>query len=275
MKILRKIVFLIVCSCPLTTIAQTTVGLDSDFGGRFSIGIEKEIVKNLHVSLDEELRFDNTFGTVNRLQTNFDIDYKIFSFLKLGAGYVLINPYNSTDKAFSNTKHRWVFSATGTVKYEKWRIAWKEQIQITHRTGSFNEYQNPQNALTLKSRISAKYDYSARLQPYAFVELRNLLNAPVIVASYDGTNYLTPSGSKTGDAGWFLDGFNGAYINRLRFGLGTHINFNSHNSLNIGLLLDRTTDKVVDANAEGTKLKSYTKEKGFMWQLVVKYVYTL
>jgi hypothetical protein len=101
-----------------------------------------------------------------------------------------------------------------------------------------------------------------------------VLNAPVVVASYDGTNYLTSSGSKTGDAGWFLDGFSGNYLNRIRLGVGAQIKFDVHNGLNICLLLDRVSDKIVDANAEGTKLKSYTKETGFVGQIGVGYVYS-
>jgi hypothetical protein len=35
------------------------------------------------------------------------------------------------------------------------------------------------------------------------------------------------------------------------------------NTLNFYILCDYLMDKQVDANAEGTKLKSYTKETGF------------
>jgi len=40
------------------------------------------------------------------------------------------------------------------------------------------------------------------------------------------------------------------------------------------LMADRTWDKVVDANAEGTKLKSYTREAGFTLWLVAAYCYS-
>ena len=41
------------------------------------------------------------------------------------------------------------------------------------------------------------------------------------------------------------------------------VKLDKHNKLNFYLLGDYVIDKVVDANAEGTKLKSYTKETGF------------
>lgn len=274
MNSLKKIVFFLIAFVPFALSAQTSVDLDSEFGGRISVGIDKKIQKGLHVSLDEELRLDDNFKSVNRLQMNLGVDYKLMQYIKLGVGYSLINPYDMTENAFSDAKHRIVFSATGIVRYGQWRFALKEQFQLTHRTGSFNEYQNPRNALTLKSRLSAKYNYSERFAPYVFVEFRSVLNAPVVVASYDGTNYLTSSGSKTGDAGWFLDGFSGSYLNRIRLGVGAQIKFDVHNGLNICLLLDRVSDKIVDANAEGTKLKSYTKETGFVGQIGVGYVYS-
>ena len=95
-----------------------------------------------------------------------------------------------------------------------------------------------------------------------------------ISANFDGTNYLTDAGSTIGEAGWFLDGFCGSYLNRIRGAFGAEYSFDRHNSLNICLLLDRISNKVVDANAEGTKLKSYTRETGFVANIALAYVYS-
>ena len=121
------------------------------------------------------------------------------------------------------------------------------------------------NELTLKSRVMIRYkNKHGRLSPYAYVELRNYLNAPVIEAAFDGTAYYTLDDySEEGEAGWFLKGFNGGYINRLRGSLGLDIRLTKSSTLNFYLLGDYIMDKVVDANAEGTKLKSYTRETGF------------
>ena len=135
---------------------------------------------------------------------------------------------------------------------------------MTHRTGDFNMYQNPKNALTLKSRVKALYKGFGKVQPYAYFEVRNYLNAPVIEAAYDGSVYVTLDDySEEGEPGWFLKGFNGGYVNRLRGSLGADVRLDKRNTLNFYILCDYLMEKQVDANAEGTKLKSYTKETGF------------
>ena len=86
---------------------------------------------------------------------------------------------------------------------------------------------------------------------------------------------MTEDGYETGNAGWFISGWNGVYVNRLRGSVGVNYKFDRHNTLNLYILADRVMDKVVDANAEGTKLKSYTRETGFIGQVGVAYTYSL
>ena len=226
---------------PMLATAQTDVALDPEFGGRISFTIDKKIVRRLHVSLEEEVRFDNNFGAFDRLQSTLSLNYKIHPNIKIGAGYALINGYSSSSNAFKNARHRFMIDVKGTLKYGNWNLSLKERMQLTHRTGDYNVYQNPANALMLKSRLTAKY-----------------------LAAYDGINYGTVDGLvQEGDPGWFLGGFNGSYINRYRGSLGVDILLNRSSTLNFYFMGDYCIDKEVDANAEGTILKSYTKETGF------------
>ena len=248
---------------PMVLKAQTDVALDPEFGGRVSLSVDKRITKGLHVSLEEEVRFDNNFGSLDRLQTTLALSYKVHPNIKLGLGYALINGYGANSKSFKNPRHRFMADVTGTVHYGYWNFSLKERFQVTRRTGDFNMYQNPKNALMLKSRLKAQYKGFVKVQPYAYFEVRNYLNAPVIEAAYDGSVYVTLDDySQEGDPGWFLTGFNGGYVNRLRGSLGVDVKLDKHNTLNFYFLGDYLMDKVVDANAEGTKLKSYTKETG-------------
>ena len=249
---------------PIMVFSQTDVALDPELGGRVSLGVDKKIIKGLHVILEEEVRFDNNFGSLDRLQTTVGINYKVHPNIKLGLGYALINGYGYNSGSFKNPRHRLMADVTGTLHLGNWNLSLKERFQVTRRTGDFNVYQNPQNALTLKSRLKAQYKGFGKVQPYTYFELRNYMNAPVIGAAYDGSVYVTLDDySEEGEAGWFLTGFNGGYVNRLRGSLGVDVKLDKHNTLNFYFLGDYVIDKVVDANAEGTKLKSYTKETGF------------
>lgn len=270
----KYIAYILLFLVPFIVSAQTDVDLDSELCGRISVGVDKKITKGVHITLDEELRQNDNFGSFERLQTNIGAKFKVHPNIKIGFGYSLINPYDTTDKAFANARHRLSFDIAGNLDFGKWNVSLKERLQMTHRTGYFNTYQNPRNALALKSRLTAKYKYSERLAPFAYLEIRNTLNAPVILANFDGTNYLTDAGSTSGEAGWFLDGFCGSYLNRIRGAFGVDYSFDRHNALNFCLLLDRISNKVVDANAEGTKLKSYTRETGFVANIALAYVYS-
>ena len=213
----------VVLALPLA--AQDDVDLDNEFGGRVSVELDKKLRKGLHVFLEEEVRLDNNFGAFDRFHTTLGLSYKVHPNVKVGVGYALINPYSSTNAAFKNARHRVMVDASANYKVGAWTFSLKERVQLTYRTGDMNEYQNPRAAFSLKSRLKAQYRVSASLTPYAYVELRNTLNAPVI--------------------------------------------------LNLYILADRVMDKVVDANAEGTKLKSYTRETGFIGQVGVAYTYSL
>lgn len=257
---------------PLIAFSQTDVALDPEFGGRVSITLDKKISKGLHISLEEEVRFDNNFGSLDRLQSTVALSYKVHPNIKLGLGYAFINGYAANSDSFKEPRHRFMVDATGTLHLGNWNLSLKERFQVTHRNGDFNVYQNPHNALTLKSRLKAQYKGLGKVQPYAYFEVRNYLNAPVIEAAYDGNVYVTLDDySEEGEAGWFLKGFKGGYVNRLRGALGTDIKLDKRNTLDFYILCDYLMEKQVDANAEGTKLKSYTKETGFRGWIGAKY----
>ena len=254
--------------------AQTDVDLDPEFGGRLSVSVDKKLARGLHVSLEEEIRMDNNFGSFDRFHTTLGLSYKVNDYLKLGVGYAMINPYSSSNSTFKSSRHRLMLDATGSLRFGDWRLSLRERFQATYRSGDMNEYQNPRTALTLKSRLKLSYKGLRRLEPYAYIELRNTLNAPVISASYDGTNYLTSALSQYGEAGWFIDSWSGVYVNRVRGSVGFDYRLSKASSIDVSLMADHIMDKVVDANAEGTKLKSYTRETGFVGWINIGYSYS-
>jgi len=262
---------------PLTFQAQTDVSLDPELGARASFTLDKKLARGLHLRLDEEVRFDNNFSSFDRLHTTLSLRYKPVNNLRLGVGYALITPYSSSNSAFKNIRHRMMVDASYGYRFGDWRLSLKERLQMTVRTGDFNEYQNPQMLLALKSRLMLQYKGMQQLEPYGYVELRTPLNAYTISAVYnedDGYWYTDEScSSLKGDAGWFISG-RGAYLDRIRGAIGASWQFSKSSTVDFSLMLDHVSDKVIDANAEGTKLKSYTLEKGFVGWLNINYQYS-
>lgn len=279
-KILPALALLALLCSPFAALrAQTDVDLDSEFGGRLSLAVDKKLARGLHLRLEEEIRMDNNFGSFDRFHTTLGLNYKVNDYLKVGLGYAMINPYSTANSAFKSSRHRVMVDATGSIRFGDWRLSLKERFQATYRTGDMNLYQNPRTAMTLKSRLKLQYKGMRRMEPYAYVEVRNTLNAPVVNATYNSATdtwgyYSDGTFTQKGAEGWFLEGFDGVYINRLRGGLGVDYRLSRSSSLDICLMADRVMDKVVDANAEGTKLKSYTRETGFVGWLTVGYCYS-
>ncbi|MBP5710818.1 MAG: DUF2490 domain-containing protein [Bacteroidales bacterium] len=254
-----------------TLLAQTEENLKPEFGMELSAGFDKKIIKGLHLTVEEEMRLDNNFKSFDRLQTTVGLSYKVHKNIKLGLAYRMINPYKTSSKSFK-FQHRLMFDVTGTLHLGKWNLSLKEQFQWTYHAGSsYNVYQYPRNALTLKSRLMIRYKGHHIAEPYAYVELRNIFNAPSVTANYDGTSYLTEDGYSTDMPGWFINRYGNAYINRVRGSIGVNVKVHEHHSLKFYILGDYVHDKVIDANSEGTKLKSYNIEKGFVGKFGIGY----
>lgn len=251
--------------------AQTDVDLDRELGGRLSFQVDKKLVKGLHIYAEEEVRVRNNFRSLGRFHTTLGVTYKVHPNIKLGISYALINRRDTATGYFKSPRHRLMLDATGSVRYGDWRFSLKERLQATARTGSYNGYQVSQPAVELKSRLKVQYKGFGAVEPYVYGEVRNSLNAPVISAYYDGTYYVNESLTRTGEEGWFIDGHTGCYINRFRGVIGFDWRIDKDNSLGVALMADWVSDKVIDANATGTRLKSYTKESGFKGWLTVGY----
>ena len=259
---------------PFAAVAQTDDKQSPEVGGRVSFAFDKKIVKGLHASIEEELRFDNNFKSFDRFHTTVALKYKVHENVKLGLGYSLINSYSSSSSSFKNARHRAFFDVTGTLKLGKWNLSLKERFQSTFRSGQYNAFQNPSCAMTLKSRLMVKYKGFRTVVPYAYFELRTYFNAPVVSAAYDGSDYYTLDGEDSGDSGWFLNGFRGVYNNRYRGATGAEINLAKGHSLDFYFLGDYFIDKEVDANSDGSELKSYSRKYGFMGTLGVAYKFS-
>lgn len=260
--------------------AQTPETRDPEIGSRLSFGLDYKLAKGVHLTLNEELRVDDNLRDFNRFHTTVALSCKVHDNVKLRIGYALINPYSSSANAFG-IRHRLMLDAVGQLRWGDWRFSLKERLQGTYRMGDMNTYQEPRMVLTLKSRLMAKYKGFGRVEPFAYLELRHVLNAYTVSAyaigdgTTSGTVYcLDTEGTVLGDPGWFISGSNGGYLNRLRVGFGMDYNWDRHNGITVELLLDYLRDKVIDANSEGTKLKSYTIRTGFMGQLCVGYTYS-
>lgn len=245
---MRKLVFTLALLLPLCAGAQTRM----ESAVRASAGVSWKITKGLHLNVEEEVRMNGVFSSLDRIQTTVSVDYKAAPFLKLGAGYVFINPFDAENLVFNAPRHR-VF-AEGTLHFSVnyFSFSLKERFQYTHRTGTFNPYQSTPNALALKSRIGVEYKGWRIMEPGLFLEVRTALNDP----------WGTISGSlQTNNAGksyydYTHTGYTHLYNDRYRFILRTDLKLAPQHILRPYANIDICSPYEIDTNSEGTRLFS-------------------
>ncbi|MBO4625495.1 MAG: DUF2490 domain-containing protein [Bacteroidales bacterium] len=243
---MKKLVLTLALLVPLAAAAQT------EFGGgtRFSVAADYKIRKGLHVNVEEEVRVGGVFQSLDRLQTTVGVEYKPFKYMKLGVGYTLINPYDGTERTFKPARHRAFLDVSGHYTWNNFSFSLKERVQYTHRTGTFNVYQNTPDAFAIKSRIGVEYKGWTYFEPGVFFEVRTQLNGPwgetsgSIKAKDDGTTYYayTPTG------------YSHVYNDRYRLIFRTDILLSDHHVLKPYALIDFYSPYVIDTNREGTRL---------------------
>ena len=261
---MKKIFCLFLALWPVLGFAQGTVNdLETDFGARINVSVNKKLAKGLHLVADGEVRMTDNFSSLGRYQAGIGITYKINPVFKVGAGYVFIEKLNSSSEW--KPRHRVYADASATLKAGDWRFSLKETLQLTHRNLN-NVYQHNPNSLALKSRFKVSYKGFSDITPYAYVEMRNVFNDPACSATWSTTSLSYSNYSFTG--------YTDAYVNRLRGSLGAEWKLSKHHTLDFFVLGDYCYDKNIDTDSKGTELHSLTYDQSFNTALCIGYQFS-
>jgi hypothetical protein len=273
----------------LIVLPMTAWGQDFSFDARASVEVNAKLAKGLHIGVTEELRTGGGCTKLGSMRTDVSLTYKPVQFLKVGVGYVNINPYK-TDKTieladdteqsytgFWNPRHRFYADVTGHLKLGLFSLSLKEKLQFTHNSDyDANPYQSTRNLLALKTKLGAKYNGWNHVTPGLSLEIRTPLNEPWGAVS--GSELTSGSGKKYYN--YTHTGYTHAYINRLRLCAEAEIEFSRHHSLEPYVLLDYDMDYEIDTNGpsnwaeDGVRLFSATTGWQYGWNLIAGLKYT-
>jgi hypothetical protein len=226
---------------------QTANPLTTDFRTRTSVGLDWKLAKGLHLETDYELRSEDILSRIDRHQATLGLSYKIAPWLKAGVSYTYIH-HHKTDSW--TPRHRLSTDLTFSWKSGDWRFSVKEQLRLTHKTEALNYCQEVANPLTLKSRFKVQYKGFKAVEPYAFLEVRNIFNDPSCSATWSTVS--------NAYSNYQFTGYNSAYFNRYRGALGLEWKLSKQHSIDFCAMADYCYDKNLDVDKTGTYLKSYT-----------------
>ena len=228
---------------PMSILAQDAKDDGTDFGGRVSAEVDKKLMKGLHAFVNGEARLNDNFGNFYRYQGTVGASYKVNNYLKTALSYTFIENKNSKDEW--KIRNRFTFDITGSYRFGDFKLSLRERLQLTCKDVN-NEYQDVAKGLTLRSRLMVQYKALDAWTPYAYVDVRNTLNAPKWTYDFDDETGIFSNYS--------YEGNKDVYINRVRLGLGAEWELSKQHSLDFFCLYDFCNEKDIDSNKKGTKL---------------------
>lgn len=255
---------LIATLCCMSTVMAQDVPVPgvvntNDFRCRVEGSFEWEPVKDLSFEAGVQLRLNNDFGSVDRIQTSVGAKYEVCKHFSVGADYILINGYESDVQSWDMPRHRLNINATGNVKVGRVELSLRERLQTTFRTDSVNLFEKPKNEVILRSRLMAEYKIRhSKWTPYLLFELHNTLNTPKVVPNYKSATLSCDN-----------------YVTRYRAGVGTKFRISRNHRLDFYYYFDYDRGYNIDYKSNKGDLKGYFQENEFRHIFGISYKFKL
>lgn len=141
----------------------------NDFGIWYSISAEKDVVKNLELDVDLNVR---TFKDASKIEEAFldiGLTYKFSKFLSVAAGY-RFTEFMEDDDTF-HPRHKWFTDLKGKVTFGDFDISARLRYQQRYKT-YFEDENDKESKKIGRTKLSILYDIpSFSLNPYVSAEL--------------------------------------------------------------------------------------------------------
>ncbi|MDR1861026.1 MAG: DUF2490 domain-containing protein [Bacteroidales bacterium] len=160
---------------PVVALAQPQ--RDTKYGASLAAEVEKSLLRNLNLSVEEEIRLINNQTGFNRNVTSAGFNYSLMDKkLKLGASYSFIYLYNNDFRY--EMRHRLHANVTFRETVGPFVLSWRTRIQESIRNPRRGSYRvNPR--YVLKNRLEAEYViWGKPWKPFLSCEMSINLNDP-------------------------------------------------------------------------------------------------
>lgn len=217
--------------------------LSNDFRTRFEVGAEWKPVKNLSISLAEEVRLKNMSSQLDRLYTTLDVSYKVYKYIKVGVSYSFHAMYKGADAAEQwQFRHRGRLHVTGSYGVDNWGMSLRVMPEVTYLDAPTNPLEDVNPEWLMRTRFKVNYSFSDKpVDPYLSVEMFNPLKK--------------------------VD-YNTAWINRLRYTVGVEWSVDAQNKFDFYYLLEHNMGQEI-SHTDAAVVR--THQNGLNHNLGIKY----
>ena len=234
-----------------------TNGTDSYAGMRLTATQAHKVSGGMKVYASEEVRLADRWLSREKYLLTLGTTYKCTPWLSTGADYTFA--VKRKNRGDFSPMHRISAAATLSADIGRWELSLRETLQMTNRPGDTDLCKHARNEVDLKSRAKVRYSISKRWKPYAFAEMKLVLNGPSLGDYlYDSSimRYTTPDGSLYGEPLWFIDGYDDISVSRWRFGAGMEHKIDKKNAVKFYAMHDLSHNLRIKSASDGTVLRS-------------------
>lgn len=156
MKLVLQKQSLVICSLLFFTLAVNSQRWDGQTW--LSASYQQEIVKDVEISVEQNLRFRNYLLSYNAALTDFSVNYKPKKFIRIGGGYRI-------SIGSRELEHRLYAQVTPRIKTKDFNVTFRVRYQVeTRNRESFFSH-------GLREKVEFKYTDFKDWRPYVYGEL--------------------------------------------------------------------------------------------------------
>lgn len=221
--------------------------LSNDFRMRFEVSAQWKPIKNLSLSLAEEFRLKNMVSDADRLYTTFDISYKVYKYVNVGAMYSFQALYKGSDAAQQwQLRHRARLYVTGSYSVNNWGFSLRVMPQMTYAATETNPSEEVNPEWLMRTRFKVNYSPDDKpVEPYLSVEMFNpLKNVPLCTD----------------------------WINRMRYTVGVEWSVDAQNRLDFYYLLEHNMGQEITVGQTNI-IRTHTNNLNHIVGIKYKFVF--
>ncbi len=147
---------------------------NDDWGLWTNIGVEKQLSKKWSLGLGGEYRWKEDITLTDQVRGSLDTEYKVWKFLKIGAGYELIADKKKKKDIFAY-RHRFKIEAQASYKISRFTLSWRPRLQTTlYDNIELDDDDLDNYKWVIRNRFGLKYNIpKIPLKPYIQFETFN------------------------------------------------------------------------------------------------------